>query len=89
MEERAVKSFYRVTKSYPPTDADYQTRFDREGPAPSDLPPEIRESWDAYSAFDTPEGAIATVYLPVRYPRLRGYQVGADNCPGPLRPTGP
>ena len=33
VEGRVVKSFYRVTKSYPPTDIDYQTRFDREGPA--------------------------------------------------------
>lgn len=59
MEDRIVKSFYRVTKSFPPTEEDYQTRLERDGPPPDHLPPEVKKSWDAYSAFDTPEGAIA------------------------------
>lgn len=70
MEGRVVKSFYRVTKSYPPTDIDYQTRFDREGPAPDDVSAQVKESWDAYSAFDTPEGAIA---MARRFKRLGRY----------------
>jgi hypothetical protein len=67
---RVIKSFYRVTKTYPPTDVDYQTRFDREGPAPANLSPEVKESWDAYSAFDTPQGAIA---MARRFKRLGRY----------------
>lgn len=61
MEERVAKTFYRIAKTYPPTDIDYQTRFDGQGPAPDNLPAQVRESWDAFSAFDTPEGAITTV----------------------------
>lgn len=60
MEDRPVKSFYRVTKTDPPTDDDYLTPLERFGPPPDDADPERRESWDAFSAFDTPEGAIRT-----------------------------
>lgn len=70
MEAHVVKSFYRITKANPPTDDDYQTRFDREGSAPDDLPEAVRESWDAYSAFDTPEGAKA---MARRFKRLGRY----------------
>ena len=58
MEAPASISFYRVTKTDPPTEDDYLTRLERDGPPPDHLPPEVRESWDAYSAFDTAEGAI-------------------------------
>jgi hypothetical protein len=70
VEVSVMKSFYRITKFNPPTDADYQTRFDREGPAPENLPPQVRESWDALSAFDTSDGAIATAR---RFKRLGRY----------------
>lgn len=70
MGVRVIKSFYRVTKTDPPTAVDYQTRFDREGPAPANLSPEVKESWDAYSAFDTSEGAIA---MARRFKRLGRY----------------
>jgi hypothetical protein len=45
VEDRIVKSFYRVTKSFPPTEEDYQTRLERDGPPPDHLPPEVKESW--------------------------------------------
>jgi hypothetical protein len=54
---RTVYTFYRVTKTNPPTDRDYVTRFERLGEPPEDLPEEVRESWYAYSAFDSEDGA--------------------------------
>ncbi len=55
--KRTVLTFYRVTKSHPPSDRDYVTRYERLGEPPADLPEEVRASWCAFSAFDTEEGA--------------------------------
>jgi hypothetical protein len=44
--------------------------LDREGPAPDDVSAEVRESWDAYPAFDTAEGTIA---MARRFKRLGRY----------------
>ena len=52
-DERRVRSFFRVAKSYPPTDADYRTQRDLRGDPPPDLTEEELWSWDAFSAFDT------------------------------------
>lgn len=60
MEAGTVSSFYRVTKTDPPTDDDYLTPLERFGPPPDDTDPAKKESWDAFSAFDTAEGAIRT-----------------------------
>jgi hypothetical protein len=56
VEERSVRTFYRATKRYPPTDKDYVTRLERQGAPPSDMPQEMRDSWDALSFYDTIEG---------------------------------
>lgn len=56
MERKAVTSFYRVSKRYPPDERSYLTPFDKLGEPPEDAPEEKRRSWDALSAFDTEEG---------------------------------
>jgi hypothetical protein len=70
VEAPAIKSFYRVAKTNLPTDDDYMTPLECFGPPPDDLDPEQKKSWDAYSAFDTPEGAIKTAR---RFRRLGKY----------------
>ena len=57
MEGRPEQTFYRVTKENPPGDRDYRTRFEFKGEPPDDLPQEVRESWYAFTAYDTVEGA--------------------------------
>ncbi len=54
---RPARTFYRVTKTNPPTDKDYVTRFERLGEPPADLPADVKRSWYAFSAFDSVEGA--------------------------------
>jgi hypothetical protein len=75
VEADPVKSFYRVTKSNPPSDADYVTRLEREGPPPAHLPDEVKESWDAFSAFDSADGALAKAR---RFKRLGRYIMRYD-----------
>jgi hypothetical protein len=52
-----IRSFFRVARSYPPTAEDYRTQRDFRGDPSADLTDEERFSWDAYSAFDTEDGA--------------------------------
>lgn len=44
MEDSPLHTFYRVTKSKPPTDKDYVTRFERLGEPPEELSNELRRS---------------------------------------------
>jgi hypothetical protein len=57
VEKKSVKSFYRVSKRYPPDDRSYLTPRDKLGEPPEDASDEKKRSWDALSAFDTEEGA--------------------------------
>lgn len=57
MEVRPVKTFYRVTKTNPPTERDYVTLAERKGDPPETLTEEARASWYAFSAYDTIDGA--------------------------------
>ncbi len=57
MEARPTKTFYSVIKTNPPSDRDYVTPFERKGPPPDSLTQEEQESWHAFSAYDTVEGA--------------------------------
>ena len=57
MGERLVKTFYRVTKKNPPSDKDYVTPQERRGDPPESLSDEEKESWSAFSAYDTEDGA--------------------------------
>jgi hypothetical protein len=50
-------TFYRIAKTNPPTEKDYVTPFERRGAPPTDASDEVRESWYAFSAFDSIEGA--------------------------------
>jgi hypothetical protein len=61
--ERPVKTFYRATKRYPPTDKDYLTRQERQGNPPPNVPQEVRDSWDALSFYDTFEGIERQIRL--------------------------
>lgn len=72
------RSFYRVAKSYPPTDRDYLTRQDRQGNPPKDSPADVRRAWIALSAFDTLDGARRQAR---RFPRLGRYIVRYDVPP--------
>lgn len=56
MEARLVKTFYRATKTNPPTDRDYVLLAERKGPPSPDLPEEVRQSYYAFSAYDTIAG---------------------------------
>lgn len=56
MESRPVRTFYRATKKYPPTEKDYVTRQERLGDPPLELAEAIRRSWDALSFFGDVEG---------------------------------
>lgn len=57
MKDKPLNVFYRVTKTNPPTDKDYVTRYERLGEPPEDISEELRESYKAHTAFDTVEGA--------------------------------
>jgi hypothetical protein len=74
-DQRPVRSFYRVAKSYPPTDEDYVTRQERDGDPPGHLSEEVRRSWDGLSAYDTVEGARRQAR---RFPRLGRFIVRYD-----------
>ncbi len=63
MDDRPVRTFYRATKRYPPTDKDYLTRQERQGDPPANLPPDVRDSWDALSFYDTIEGIERQIRL--------------------------
>jgi hypothetical protein len=56
VEERPVKTLYRATKRYPPTEKDYITRQERQGDPPPGAPEEVSESRGALSFYDTIEG---------------------------------
>lgn len=55
--DQPVRSFYRIAKRFPPTVEDYRTQRDFRGESGSGLSEEELWSWDAYSAFDTEDGA--------------------------------
>ena len=74
-DERHVRSFYRVAKTYPSTDVDYRTQRDFRGDPPSGLTDEQLWSWDAYSAFGSEAGARRQGR---RYPRLGTHIVRYD-----------
>jgi hypothetical protein len=78
-EASGIRSFYRVAKSYPPTEDDYRTRKDRQGDPPAHVPEAVRRSWDALSAFDSEEGARRQAR---RFPRLGRFIVRYDIPPG-------
>ena len=52
-----MRSFFRVAKYVPPIAEDYRTQRDFRGEPDPNLTEEEQWSWDAYSAFDTEEGA--------------------------------
>jgi hypothetical protein len=78
-EGRRFRSFYRIAKSVPPTDADYRTQRDFRGDPPTDSSEEELWSWDAYSSFDTEAGARRQGR---RIPRLGRYIVRYDILDG-------
>lgn len=61
MEERPKNTFYRACKSNPPTDKDYVLLVERKGTPPPDLPEEVRQSYHAFSAYDTIAGLKAQI----------------------------
>jgi len=73
--ERRVRSFYRVAKSFPPTDQDDRTQRDFRGEPGAHLTEEELWRWDAYSAFDTEQGARRQAR---RIKRLESYIVRYD-----------
>jgi hypothetical protein len=73
-----IRRFYRVVKSYPPTEDDDRTRKDRQGDPPEHVPDAVRRSWDALSAFDSEEGARRQGK---RFPRLGRFIVRYDIPP--------
>jgi hypothetical protein len=72
---RGDRSFFRLAKSYPPSDADYRTQRDFRGDPPPDSSEEELWSWDAYSAYDTEDGARQQGR---RIPRLGKFVVRYD-----------
>lgn len=58
MDAQPAKTLYRVVKSNPPNEEDFLTHQDRLGKVPSKHPEHVKRSWNALSAFDTPEGAV-------------------------------
>jgi hypothetical protein len=61
VEQRAVTTFYRACKTNPPTDKDYQLLFERKGHPSPDLPEDVRQSYYAFSAYDTVAGLKAQI----------------------------
>lgn len=57
MDDKPVRSFYRVAKRYPPDDRSYETSQEKRGDPPSEYPEEVKRSWDALSSWDSEEGA--------------------------------
>lgn len=55
--QQAVRSFFRIAKTYPPADDEYLTARQRYGdPAPKSSEA-VKRSWDGLSAYDSAEGA--------------------------------
>jgi hypothetical protein len=54
-----TKRLYRAAERYPPADREYRTSADRGRVLPSDASEEQRRSWDALSAWETEEAAMA------------------------------
>ncbi len=59
IERRAIRSFYRVARTYPPSDAEYLTAREKRGDPPAGASAELQRSYDGLSAFDSSEGARA------------------------------
>ncbi len=58
MVGQPAMTLYRVVKTSPPTEADYETHQDRLGKVPSKHPEHVKRSWDALSSFDSLDGAL-------------------------------
>ena len=52
------KRLYRAAERHPPRDKEYDPPAARGRALPEGAPDEMRRSWDALSAWDTPEAAI-------------------------------
>ncbi len=59
MSTPLVRSFYRLARSWPPDDRDYQTRAEWKGPPPPELPDHLQRPWFGWSAFDSESAARA------------------------------
>ena len=59
MDDRPVRSFFRIAKKVPPADKEYLTNQDRRGPPRDELPQRVKDSWDGLSAFESEETARA------------------------------
>ena len=53
-----TKRLYRAAERHPPYDREYRPPALRNRPLPENATDGQRRSWDALSAWDTPEGAI-------------------------------
>lgn len=77
-ERDRVQAFFRMATTYPPGDDDYLTRQDRQGPPKSSVRPDVREAWNAFSAFDSLEAAVSKI---LELDGLRGWLVVRYDVP--------
>jgi len=85
--EATTKRLYRAAERYPPRDREYRTPAAQGRQPQPDAPEQERRSWDALSAWDTPEAAMRIA----RGSRLARYVMSFDipgNCGVTYEPSG-
>jgi hypothetical protein len=93
LSESPTRTFYRVAKTFPPTDQDYTTASERRNgaPPPPYIPLDRHRSWyEGYSAFDTQEAAVRLAIrmrgklgkVIVRYDVPEGVGITWESVPG-------
>jgi hypothetical protein len=73
---KIAASLYRIAKTYPPSDDEYQTALEKYGLAKPSDSPEVHWARDKWSLFDTEENARAQAIKRKR--RLGGLIVRCD-----------
>jgi hypothetical protein len=73
-----IKRLYRAAERYPPADREYRTPESKGRQLPPDAPEEMRRSWDALSAWDTIEAAMAVALGSVSARYVVGFDIPDD-----------
>ena len=82
-----TKRLYRAAERYPPADREYRTPKVKGRQLPPDASDEMRRSWDALSAWDSVEAAVAVARGSVSARYVVGYDIPED-CGVTYEPSG-
>jgi hypothetical protein len=85
--ESTTKRLYRAAERFPPADREYRPPAVRGRQLPPDASEETRRSWDALSAWDTLEAAMAVARKSVSARYVVWFDI-PDGCGVTCEPSG-